>query len=83
MAEMTMRFGKQEAGQSFCDLASSLSPNSQHAIISIVTYPLTGYIQSAICRGAAPFQCQLWVAAAQRDLEGLVSSNSFHNCTVD
>lgn len=71
---MNMEFGKQEAGQSFCDVASSLFPNSLHPIIPNVTVPLTGYIPLSLqYAGAALFRCWLWAAAAQGDLEGLVS----------
>lgn len=71
---VNMRFGYQEAGRSFCDLASLLFPNAQHAIISNVTIPINWYIPLSLqYAGGAPFQCQLWAAAALGDLEGLVS----------
>lgn len=42
---------KQGAGQSFCDLASLLFPNSQHAIISIpINWIHSSW--SAVCRGS-------------------------------
>lgn len=70
---MNMRFGNQEAGQSFCDLASLLFPNTQPAI-SNVTIPINWVhsSQSAVCRGS-PISVPVMGTAAQGDLQGLVS----------